>query len=120
MQHNTDVVFLAIVVSSVFQDCEIWVVFGQGSKLSLIPCHLIAAKLGNDGSLGLLLIRALSGCDTVSAFQGIGKKTDWSVWCSIPHLGTVFSRLARAQSLVSPDDSNEIQRNVEGLRSRVV
>ena len=79
---DTDVVVLAIAVSSVLQDCEIWVAFDHGSKLRFIPCHLIAAKLGNAGSRGLLLIHALSGCDTVSAFHGIGKKTAWAVWCS--------------------------------------
>ena len=66
--HATDsvVVVLAIAVSIVLQHCEIWVAFGHGSKLRFIPCHLIAAKL--------------SGCDTVSAFHTIGKKTAWAVW----------------------------------------
>ena len=103
-------VVLAIAVSIVLQHCEIWVAFGHGSKLRFIPCHLIAAKLGNDGSWGILLMHALSGCDTVSAFHGIGKKTAWAVWCSIPHLATVFSRLAHAPSQVSPDDLNAIER----------
>ena len=55
------VVVLAIAVSIVSQHCETWVAFGHGSKLRFIPCHLIAAKLGNDGSWGLLLMHALSG-----------------------------------------------------------
>ena len=42
---DTDVVVLAIAVSSVLQDCEIWEAFGHGSMLRFIPCHLIAAKL---------------------------------------------------------------------------
>ena len=79
-------------------------IFGHGSKLRFILSHLIAAKLGNDGSGSILLMHALSGCDTVSAFHGIGKKTAWAVWCSMPHLATVLSRLARAPSQVSPDD----------------
>ena len=57
---DTDVVVLAIVVSSVLQDCEIWVAFDHGSKLRFIQCHLIAAKLGNAGPWGILLIHALS------------------------------------------------------------
>ena len=44
----TDVVVLTIAVSSVLQDCEIWVAFGHGSKLPFIPCHIIAEKLGNE------------------------------------------------------------------------
>ncbi len=57
-------------------------------------------------------MHALSGCDTVSAFHAIGKKTAWAVWCSIPHLATVFSRLADAPSQVSPDGLNAIERYV--------
>ena len=49
---DTDVVVLAIAVSSVLQDCEIWVAFDHGSKLRFITCHLIAEKLGNAGSWG--------------------------------------------------------------------
>ena len=54
-------------------------------------------------------MHALSGCDTISAFHGIGKKTAWAVWCSMPTRATVFSRLARAPSQVSSDDLNEIE-----------
>jgi len=34
---DTDVVVLAIAVSSVLKDCEIWVAFGHGSKLRYVP-----------------------------------------------------------------------------------
>ena len=95
-----------------------WVPFGHGSKLRFILSHLIAAKLGNDGSGSILLMHALSGCDTVSAFHGIGKKTAWAVWCSMPHLATVLSRLVRAPSQASPDDLNAIERYVVLLYQR--
>ena len=88
------------------------------ATLHSLSSKLIAAKLGNDGSWGLLLMNALSGSDTISGFHGIGKKTAWSVWCSMPHLATVFSRLARAPSQVSPDDLNEIERYVVLLYQR--
>ena len=58
--------------------------------------------------MGLLLMHALSGCDNVSAFHGIGKKTAWAVWCSMPQLAKVFSQLARAPSQVYPDALNKI------------
>ena len=76
---DTDVVVLTIAVSSVLQDCEIWVAFGHGSRLRYIPCHLIAAELGSDASWGLLLTHAISGCDTVYSFYRIGKRTAWAV-----------------------------------------
>ena len=63
-------------------------------------------------------MHALSGCDTVSAFHEIGTKTAWAVWCSMPHLATVFSRLARVPIQVYPDDLNEIERYVVLLYQR--
>ena len=46
---DTDVVVLAIAVSSVLKNSDIWVAFGHGSKLRYVPCHLVSAELGNDG-----------------------------------------------------------------------
>ena len=43
---DTDVVVLAIAVSSVLKDCEIWVAFGHGSKLCCVACQLVSAELG--------------------------------------------------------------------------
>ena len=41
---DTDVVVLAIAVSSVLKDCEIWVAFGHGSKIRCVPCQLVSAE----------------------------------------------------------------------------
>lgn len=83
---DTDVVVLAIAVSSTLHGSEIWVAFGHGNKLRYIPCHTIATLLGSDSSWGLLFMHAVSGCDVVSSFHGIGKKTAWSVWLSMQHM----------------------------------
>ena len=115
---DTDVVVLAVAVSSALEDGEIWVAFGHGSTLRYIPCHLIAAELGSETSRGLLFMHALSGCNTVSAFHGIGKKTTWAVWRSMPDLITVFSRLSHAPSQVSTDDMDQIERYVVLLYQR--
>ena len=48
---DTDVMVLAIAVSSVLKDCEIWVAFGHGSKLRYVPCHPISAELDNDACI---------------------------------------------------------------------
>ena len=50
------------------------------------PCHLIAAELYTEASWILLLMDCISGCDTVSTFKRIGKKTASVVWRSMPHL----------------------------------
>ena len=83
---DTDVVVLTIAVSSVLQDCKIWVALGHGSRLRYILCLLIAA----DASWGLLLMHAISPCDTVSSFYAIGKRTAWAVWRSMPHVNPIF------------------------------
>ena len=60
-------------------------------------------------------MHALTGCDIVSAFYGIGKKTAEAVWRSItsmPHLYAIFARLSRAPSHMSVRDMDEIQRYV--------
>ena len=115
---DTDVVVIAIAMSSVLQHCEIWVAFGHGARVRHIPCHVIANELRGEASLGLLLLHAISGCDTVSGFYGIGKRTAWTVWRSKPHLKPIFARLSRAPSEVSRADMDEIERFVVLLYQR--
>jgi len=115
---DTDVVVIAIAVASVLKECEIWVAFGHGSKVRYIPCHLISAELGDDASWGLLFMHAISGCDTVSAFFGIGKKTAWAVWQSMPQLTPTFVSLSRAPAQISQDDMDQIERYVVLLYQR--
>ena len=115
---DTDVVVIAVAISSIFQNCEIWVAFGHGNKLRYIPCHLIASELGKDASCGLLFFHAVSGCDTVSAFRGVGKKTAWAIWRSMPHLDQVFARLSRTPNQISSEDLDQLQRFVVLLYKR--
>ena len=109
---DTDVVVIAIAVASVLDNCEIWVAFGYGSKVRYIPCHQIAINIGSDASWGLLFLHAVSGCDTVSSFHGIGKKTAWNAWCSMPHLKPLFAKLSRAPSHLTAQDFEELERFV--------
>ena len=50
----TDVVVIAIAVSSVLHGCEIWIAFGHGAKKRYIPFHLITQLLGSDVGWRLL------------------------------------------------------------------
>ena len=86
--------------------------FCHGSIVQYIPCHLISAELGDDAYWGLLFMHAISGRDTVSAFFGIGKKTAWAVWQSIPQLTPTFVSLSRAPAQKSHDDMDQIERYV--------
>ena len=97
---DTGVVVIAVAVSSILQNCEVWIAFGHDNKLR----HLIANKLGTDASSGLLFFHAMSGCDTVSAFRGVGKKTARAIWCSMSHLDHIFARLSHAPKQISTED----------------
>ena len=54
--------------------------------VNCVASLVTAAEIGSDVSWGLLFLHAISGCDTVSAFYAIGKRTAWPAWHSMPHL----------------------------------
>ena len=71
---DTDVVILAIkivIINKKFDRSfsELWIAFGTGKHFRYIPCHELAGKLG-ENALVLPIFHALTGCDTVSFFQG--------------------------------------------------
>ena len=72
-----------------------------GKNFRYLAAHKIAASLGSKKSLALPMFHALSGCDTVSAFVGHGKKTAWAVWSSFPDLTSALLELAHA-----PNENN--------------
>ena len=115
---DTDVVVIAIAVSSVLQNCENWVAFGHGNNLRYIPCHLLSSGLGTDASKGLLFFHALTGCDQCSAFHGIGKKTAWKVLNSMPQLNSLFAYLSNTPNSISSDQFDQIQRFIVLLYQR--
>ena len=112
MSHATDtgVVIIAVAVSSILQNCEVLIAFGHGNKLRYIPCHRIANKLGTDAYCGLLFFHAASGCYTVSAFCGVGKKTSRAIWRSMSHLYQIFAGLSHAPKQIYPEDLKQLER----------
>ena len=63
-------------------------------------------------------MHAFFGCDTVSSFSGIGKKTAWDVWRSSPNQAALFSRLSQTPEEVTDGDMGKIERFVVLLYSR--
>ena len=63
-------------------------------------------------------MHAISGCDTVSSFYGIGKRTAWAVWRSMPHLNPIFVRLSRAPCQISSNNMDAVERHVVLLYQR--
>ena len=63
-------------------------------------------------------MHAFSGCDAVSSFCGIGKKTVWDVWRSSPSVTTLFGHLCQTPEEITNDGMKEIKRFVFLLYSR--
>ena len=120
MAHATDtgVVVIAVAVSSVSKNCEVWIAFEHANKLRYIPWDRTANKLGTDASCELLFFHAVSGCDTVSAFRGVGKKTARDIWCSMSHLDQIFARLSHAPKQIFTEDLKQLDRVVVFLCQR--
>ena len=47
-----------------------------------MPAHEICASLGLQKSLAVPVFHAFTGCDTVSQFAKVGKKSAWKVWAT--------------------------------------
>jgi len=111
---DTDVVVLAIKTANSIQDCELWIAFGHGKTFRYISAQAIATQLGAESSQGLPFLHAISDCDTVSPFCGIGKKTAWSSYI----FKSLFSRLSQSSSQKSEDHVKLLERFVVLLYKR--
>ena len=101
--NDTDVVVLAISVASIVQADEVWVTYGSEKNVQNIPTHAVATSLGRDKASTLPMFHALTGCDTVSFFNGRGKRTAWDVWGVFPKPTPVL-RVLKASSKEITDD----------------
>ncbi len=90
---DTDVVVLAVASFSKIATDELWLAFGVGSSFRYIPIHEMAASMNPAQCLALPVFHAFTGCDTVSAFTGRGKKTAWATWKSFPEVTDAFIEL---------------------------
>ena len=79
---DTDVVVLAVASFSKIAPGELWVAFGVKSSFRYIAIHEMVATMTPTQCLTLPVFHAFTGCDTVSAFAGRGKKTAWVTWKS--------------------------------------
>ena len=72
---DTDVAAMRPRVTLLLNIGKIFCKTGVNNKKRFIPMHKICSEISNDMSLVLPVIHALTGCDSVSAFSGIGKKS---------------------------------------------
>ena len=54
-------------------DIEVWMLSGIAKKMRFFPAHVVAKKLPASVNENILGFHAVTGCETTSAFAGIGK-----------------------------------------------
>ena len=80
---DTDVVVILVGLFfdlvTIQPSCDFWIAFGMGKNYRLYHINSICESLGEPRSRALPVFHAFSGCDTTSAFNGKGKKSQASL-----------------------------------------
>ena len=109
---DTDIVVLCVSSVTKLDVEELWISFGMGKHLRYIPAHAIAMSLSPSMCTGLPFFHVVTGCNTVSAFCGHGKKTAFDTWKSFPAVTRVFRKLSTNPQALSDEDMEELERFV--------
>lgn len=73
---------------------DIWIAFGMGKNFRFYSINAICSSLGEAKSRALPVFHSVTGCDTVSAFKGKGKKSAWQAWQAYEQVTDTFVYLA--------------------------
>ena len=115
---DTDVVVVAIATLNRTKPDDLSVAFGTCGHFRFIPTHEVAAAVGPRKSTTLPLFHALTGCDTVSSFAGIGKKAAWADGNVYPDVTEAFAELMHMADPISDRTLEVIERFVVLMYSR--
>ena len=102
--NNTDVLVSALSLFSLLKKDglqELWLDFGKLINHKIIPVHHVAASLGQDFCDGMLFFHSFSGSDNISAMKNKGKNTMYNIWCALPEVPTVFSKISNCPTHMS-------------------
>ena len=109
---DTDVLVVAVASFDKIKPDELWVTLGTGSNLHCIAVHELVATMDPRWCSSLPIFHALTGCDTVSAFCGRGKKMAWETWKSFPEVTDAFIELQGMQPDISEESMSLLERFV--------
>jgi hypothetical protein len=95
---DTDVITILIgkyhYLTTILPNIDIWVAFGMGRNFCFYHINKLCSSLGKPKCQALPVFHAYTGCDTVSAFNGKGKKSTWQAWSACPEVTDTFVYLA--------------------------
>ena len=115
---DTDVLVLAVASFHKIKPDELWVILNTGPSLRYIAVHELIATMDPKYCSGLPIFHALTGCDTVPAFSGRGKKTTWATWSAFPEVTDAFVELEQIPSEVSEGPMLLLERFVVLMNNR--
>lgn len=81
------------------QSLQLWIDFGVGKSRRYIAIHLLDTSIPRNVLDNLPFFHAFTGCDTVSAFNGIGKKKAWNVWMKYRAVDEAFHGIPTTEAL---------------------
>jgi hypothetical protein len=90
---------------------ELWIDFGIGRYRKIIAIHELSSILPPTVASRLPFFHAFTGCDTVSTFSSIGKRTAWKAWMSYREVGEAFHTLTTSH-VIDEDSMKVIERFV--------
>ena len=89
LSNNTDVVYHMLCSNRILDDLVIEFVMGKSHRR--IRIKKLADSLGQLRSQALVFFHAFTGCDTTSAFKGIGKKKLYEALKAYTEIETIFA-----------------------------
>ena len=96
---DTDVALLSIAHFGDLHCQELWFKTGLKDRKRYIPVHAIQFSLGQPLFKSLPAFHPLTGCDSTSAFSGIGKKKAWKMLLKQEQMHRDLSRLGENPSI---------------------
>jgi len=116
---DSDVVVIAIYSFNQMGPLSgLWIEFGVEKYKRTIAIHDIVSGLPANVTMNLPFFHAFTGCDTVSTFSGIGKRTASNVWMKFREVDEVFNSLSAGFTEIDSELFRILQRYIVLLYDR--
>ena len=115
---DTDVVVIAVTAFNKIHPEELWLAFGTGDSFRYIAIHELVQTMTPRKSAVLPVFHALTGCDTVSAFNGRGEKSAWEACKEYIEVTAAFEELSKINDQISETTFSRLERFVILLYDR--